>query len=131
MRGKRACVALVLAALAQGCASTTPEWAESINPCCGQDLIAQGIEPPQDRCADIVVDQETAFRLMKDLSGGAVAQWEVRLIPGGPACIWRLWPGEVGFKPENVQPDWVGNEPARQDSAAVGDTTNTGEADGD
>jgi len=119
MRGMRVCAALVLAALAQGCASTTPEWAQSINPCCGQDLIANGIEPPQDRCADIVVDQQTAFRLMKDLSGGAVAQWEVRLIPGGPACIWRTWPGDLEFEPENVQPDWLGNEPAPEDSTAA------------
>ncbi len=126
MKLKLACAATVLAVIAQGCTSTTPEWAESINPCCGQDLVSQGIEPPQNRCADIVVDQQTAFRLMKDLSGGAVTHWEVRLIPGGPACIWKIWPDEVGFQPENVQPDWIGNETAPGDSGAAADTTKTG-----
>ncbi|MBD3349011.1 MAG: hypothetical protein GF400_07425, partial [Candidatus Eisenbacteria bacterium] len=88
------CAALGLVALA-GCARTGPEWATDLNPCCGQDLMEKGVEPPQDRCADIVVDQRTAFLLMKDLGGSAVAQYEVRLIPGGPACIWRVWPDDT------------------------------------
>jgi peptide methionine sulfoxide reductase msrA/msrB len=76
-----------------GCATQNPKWAKSTNPCCGQDLLAQGITPPEDRCADLVVDQDTAFRLMMSLGGSAALQWHVRLIPGGPACIWRVWPG--------------------------------------
>jgi len=109
---------VALAAISLGCASTTPEWAEGINPCCGQDLMERGIEPPQDRCADIVVDQQTAFRLMKDLGGSAATHWEVRLIPGGPACIWRLWPGDLSDEPRGVQPDWTGS-----DENALPDTT--------
>ena len=105
-----------------GCARTNPEWAESLSPCCGQDLIEKGIEPPQDRCADIVVDQRTAFRLMKDLGGSAVAHWEVRLIPGGPACIWRIWPGDASWEPDNVQPDWLGREKS-PDNVAAPDST--------
>jgi hypothetical protein len=120
--GRTAVVGLTLALLAaalSGCASPNEEWADTVNPCCGQDLIEKGVEPPVDRCADMVVDQVTAMRLMKDLTGGAVAHWEVRLIPGGPACIWRMWPGDTSFKAENVQPDWVGDEPARGDTTAA------------
>jgi hypothetical protein len=80
--------------LLAGCSVRNPTWAKSINPCCGQDLVLQGIEPPEDRCADIVVDQSTARRLMADIAqGNAVTQWHVRFIPGGPACIWYEWPG--------------------------------------
>jgi hypothetical protein len=86
---------VALAALAAtGCATRTPDWAASVNPCCGQDLVAVGIEPPEDRCADIVVDQATAWQLMAALGGGAgTTQWHARFIPGGPACIWKDWPG--------------------------------------
>jgi len=87
------CLLALAVALAVGCATQNPKWAKSTNPCCGQDLLAKGITPPEDRCADIVVDQDTAFRLMMGLGGSAAVQWHVRLIPGGPACIWRIWPG--------------------------------------
>ncbi len=83
----------LLLTLATGCATQNPEWAKSTNPCCGQDLLLKGITPPEDRCADMVVDQDTARRLMMSLGGSAASQWHVRLIPGGPACIWRIWPG--------------------------------------
>jgi len=88
-----ASVVAVLLALGSGCAMQNPEWAKSTNPCCGQDLLLKGITPPEDRCADMVVDQDTARRLMMGLGGSAASQWHVRLIPGGPACIWRIWPG--------------------------------------
>lgn len=95
MRAKRLAAGfwVVALALALGCATQNPKWATSTNPCCGQDLLLRGITPPEDRCADLVVDQETAFRLMMGLGGSAALQWHVRLIPGGPACIWRIWPG--------------------------------------
>lgn len=125
MRRTRMVAVVSLALLAQGCTTVAPEWAESINPCCGQDLLEKGIEPPEDRCADIVVDQETARRLMMDMSGGAVAHWHVRLIPGGPACIWRVWPGRDAAVPENVQPDWLGTEPASEDSTGADDSGRT------
>jgi hypothetical protein len=84
----------VAVTLLVGCSRRNPEWAGAVNPCCGQDLVLLGIEPPEDRCADIVLDQETARRLMASLaSGSGGTQWHVRFIPGGPACIWEQWPG--------------------------------------
>lgn len=115
-------LAASLAVLLSGCARHNPEWATSVNPCCGQDLMLQGIEPPEDRCADIVVDQETARRLMADVaSGSGMTRWHVRFIPGGPACIWREWTGltEDDFEhvdpPESVQEEQL--EAVEADSA--------------
>jgi hypothetical protein len=86
--------ALLCLAASAGCSQRNPRWASSVNPCCGQDLILKGIEPPEDRCADIVLDQETARRLMSDIaSGNGVTRWHVRFIPGGPACIWETYSG--------------------------------------
>jgi hypothetical protein len=91
--------------LLAGCSVRNPGWAESINPCCGQDLVLKGIEPPEDRCADIVVDQRTARRLMADVaSGSGMTHWHVRFIPGGPACIWYEWPGLTEEEFQEVQP---------------------------
>lgn len=116
-------VLLALAALAAGCATQNPEWAKSTNPCCGQDLALRGITPPEDRCADMVVDQDTARRLMMGLGGSAASQWHVRLIPGGPACIWRIWPGisksdfQEARPPAAAEGDTV---PARHEVATLG-----------
>ncbi len=117
-------VALLCAVLCFGCSRRNPEWASEINPCCGQDLVLQGIDPPEDRCADIVVDQETARRLMARIAGGSgVTHWHVRFIPGGPACIWEEWPGltEDEFlhvdPPEEVQKEQL--EAVRGDTGAV------------
>jgi hypothetical protein len=114
-----------------GCSVQSPGWAESINPCCGQDLVLQGIDPPENRCADIVVDQRTARRLMTDVAqGNAITHWHVRFIPGGPACIWYQWPGltEEDFlevdPPEDVEGE-VRNgdemEAAPADTGAAGE----------
>jgi hypothetical protein len=111
--------ALVCAAGCAGCARTSPEWAAHVNPCCGQDLILLGIDPPEDRCADIVVDQATARRLMMDI-GASTSHWHVRFIPGGPACIWEEWPRldeDAGLYVD--PPDDVQQEQLR---AARGDT---------
>jgi hypothetical protein len=78
----------------QGCASSNPEWADSINPCCGQDEVLAGEEPSEDRCADLVVSREAALALAWSAArGGGMTQWRVRMLPGGPACVWRKWPG--------------------------------------
>lgn len=104
-----------------GCSLRNPTWAESVNPCCGQDLVLRGIEPPEDRCADIVVDQETARRLMADIAGGSgLTQWHVRFIPGGPACIWREWPGVTDKQFREVKPPEGVDGDAIE--AAMGDT---------
>ena len=124
MRRLAASVVLLCAVAAlQGCSLRNPTWAESVNPCCGQDLVLRGIEPPEDRCADIVVDQETARRLMADIAGGSgLTQWHVRFIPGGPACIWREWPGLTDEHFREVEPpgdiDETTLEPAPGDSTA-------------
>lgn len=111
---------VALGLVVAGCASQNPRWATSTNPCCGQDLALKGIVPPEDRCADIVVDQETAYQLMMSLSGSAVAQWHVRLIPGGPACIWRIWPDVRREDFEHVAPP--GDSGAGKSQPAPGDT---------
>jgi len=109
--------------LSTGCSSRNPSWADAINPCCGQDLVLRGIDPPEDRCADIVLDQETARRLMADVaSGSGMTHWHVRFIPGGPACIWQEWPGltEEEFREVELpaeQEDGRGDAPP--DSAAA------------
>jgi hypothetical protein len=110
---------VTLAGTGVGCSSRNPPWATSINPCCGQDLIIQGIDPPVDRCADIVLDQETARRLMTDIaSGEGMTHWHVRFIPGGPACIWEMSPGLSEEDYRHVRPP-VGMEAAeRQDAKA-------------
>ncbi len=118
-----ASILLVALSLLQGCSPRNPTWASSVNPCCGQDLVLRGIEPPEDRCADIVVDQETARRLMADIGSGAgLTHWHVRFIPGGPACIWREWPGLTDEDFREVRPpeDSVddGLEPSEGDSSA-------------
>ena len=80
--------------VALGCASRNPEWAESINPCCGQDEMLAGEEPSENRCADMVLSREAALALsLGAAAGSGMTQWRVRFIPGGPACIWRKWPG--------------------------------------
>jgi hypothetical protein len=77
-----------------GCTSQNPEWAESINPCCGQDEVLAGGVPSENRCADMVVSRESAMALAwRMASSGGMTEWRVRLLPGGPACIWRKWPG--------------------------------------
>lgn len=112
---------VLVAVLATGCSRRNPPWAQSINPCCGQDLVLMGIEPPEDRCADIVVDQETARRLMADIaSGSGMTHWHVRFIPGGPACIWRQWPGLTDDEFQHVEPPEEIQEEQRE--AVRGDT---------
>jgi hypothetical protein len=111
---------VALGLVAAGCALQNPRWAASTNPCCGQDLALKGIVPPEDRCADIVVDQETAYQLMMSLSGSAAAQWHVRLIPGGPACIWRVWPDVRREDFDLVAPP--GDSGAAKAEPAPGDT---------
>jgi hypothetical protein len=124
MRRLTAIVAFVLAsAVLYGCSLRNPAWADSVNPCCGQDLVLRGIDPPEDRCADIVVDQETARRLMADVAGGSgLTQWHVRFIPGGPACIWREWPGLTDEHFRDVEPPEAAEgsdlEAAQSDSGA-------------
>jgi hypothetical protein len=120
----------------QGCSLRNPTWADSINPCCGQDLVLRGIDPPEDRCADIVVDQETARRLMADLAGGSgLTQWHARFIPGGPACIWSQWPGLTDKEFRDVRPpedlEGGGREAAQGDSGVTPapEATERGEAD--
>lgn len=124
MMRRTAALLLVLSlVLSTGCSSRNPSWADAINPCCGQDLVLQGIDPPEDRCADIVLDQETARRLMADIaSGSGMTHWHVRFIPGGPACIWQEWPGltEEQFREVELPAEQEdGREEARPDSAGV------------
>jgi len=122
---RRAGVLLLMLSLvlSTGCSSRNPSWADAINPCCGQDLVLRGIEPPEDRCADIVLDQETARRLMADVaSGSGMTHWHVRFIPGGPACIWQEWPGltEEEFREVELPAEQEdGREDARPDSVAA------------
>lgn len=112
-------VAIAAAGLAAGaCTMQNPEWATSTNPCCGQDLMAKGITPPEDRCADMVVDQDTARHLMMSLAGSAASQWHVRLIPGGPACIWRVWPGVSREDFREARPPEAGDEEAGNGAGA-------------
>ena len=123
MRRLSVLVVLPLAVLLlPGCSVRNPKWADSINPCCGQDLVLRGIEPPEDRCADIVVDQETALRLMADIaSGSGMKHWHVRFIPGGPACIWNEWPGLTDDEFRDVKPPEGAQERALE--AAQGDSS--------
>ncbi len=87
-------VAAALLVLAAGCTFRNPEWAESLNPCCGQDEMLEGMEPSEERCADMVISREAAMQLAWTFAAGSgMTQWRVRLLPGGPACIWRKWPG--------------------------------------
>jgi hypothetical protein len=51
------------------------------------------------------VDEATARRLMADLAvGGGLTHWRARFIPGGPACIWREWPGLTDEEFRSVRP---------------------------
>ena len=85
---------LALVVLLGGCTSQNPEWATSLNPCCGQDEVLEGKEPSERRCADMVVSRESAMDIAWRMAAGSgMTQWRVRLLPGGPACIWKKWPG--------------------------------------
>jgi hypothetical protein len=85
---------VALVPLLGGCTSPNPEWATSLNPCCGQDEVLDGREPSERRCADMVVSRESAMDIAWRMAAGSgMTQWRVRLLPGGPACIWRKWPG--------------------------------------
>ncbi len=116
---------LALALLVGGCTHQNPEWAESVNPCCGQDELLEGHEPSEEDCADMVVSQEVAMRLawLAASSSGAT-QWRVRLLPGGPACIYKKYPGLMKsdyLTVEKAGPDTVlgGIEPAPADTAGA------------
>jgi hypothetical protein len=105
---------LALVALLGGCTSQNPEWATSLNPCCGQDEVLEGKEPSERRCADMVVSRESAMDIAWRMAAGSgMTQWRVRLLPGGPACIYRKWPGltDDDYKYVLIRPD--------ADSAAV------------
>lgn len=120
----RTCALVVLVALVQGCTIQNPEWADSINPCCGQDEVAAGLTPSEDRCADMVISQEAALRLAWQVAAGSgMTEWRVRLIPGGPACIWRKWPGVTEDDFRRVSAAAAAEEPltepARADSGVV------------
>ena len=87
-------IVAVLAAWLVGCASTNEEFAETVNPCCGQDEIAAGREPSEERCADLVVSRDAVMSVAWSAAAGSgMTHWRVRILPGGPACIWRRWPG--------------------------------------
>jgi hypothetical protein len=129
-------IALLCLLVSAGCSERNPRWASSVNPCCGQDLILKGIEPPEDRCADIVLDQETARRLMTDIaSGNGVTRWHVRFIPGGPACIWQTHSGLT--RDDYLQVDPPGEvlekevEAVRADTGAGGSGGERGREDED
>lgn len=106
-----------------GCASRTPEWAESIDPCCGQDEVLAGMEPSESRCADFVVSREAALALAwSAAAGGGMKHWRVRILPGGPACVWKKWPG---LTEEDYLIGAERSEEARPDTLTpdVGDST--------
>jgi hypothetical protein len=87
-------VGLSLLVCIVGCSFHNEEFADTLNPCCGQDELLAGEEPSEPRCADLVVSQDVAWVLAGQLGGGSsMSHWRVRLIPGGPACIWYKWPG--------------------------------------
>jgi hypothetical protein len=124
-----ALVVLLLSTLVpflDGCTFQNPEWAESINPCCGQDEMLAGEEPSESRCADMVVSRESAMALAwRMASGGGMTEWRVRLLPGGPACIWRKWPGltddDYAYALRRAGSDSVVGNPAPPDTtSAVG-----------
>ena len=105
---------LVLVPFLSGCTFQNPEWATSLNPCCGQDEVLEGKEPSERRCADMVISRESAMDLAWRMAAGSgMTQWRVRLLPGGPACIWRKWPGltDDDYEYALIRPD--------ADSAAV------------
>jgi len=84
-----------------------PRWADSINPCCGQDEIADGKEPSEKRCADMVISRESVMDVAwRVAAGSGMTQWRVRLIPGGPACIWRKWPGVTDEDLDPADYEW-------------------------
>ena len=87
-------VGLSLLVCIVGCSFHNEEFADTLNPCCGQDELLAGEVPSENRCADLVVSQDVAWALVGQLGGGSsMSHWRVRLIPGGPACIWYKWPG--------------------------------------
>jgi hypothetical protein len=113
---------LFIALLVGGCSMQNPRWASSINPCCGQDELLEGEEPSEERCADMVVSREAAMQIAWGAAAGSgMTQWRVRLLPGGPACIWRKWPGLTDDDYLEVDP---GAEAASDTlEKAPGDTT--------
>lgn len=99
---------LTLVPLLVGCAFRNPEWATSLNPCCGQDEVLEGKEPSETRCADMVVSRESVMDVAwRVAAGSGMTHWRVRLLPGGPACIWRTWPGltDDDYKYALIRPD--------------------------
>jgi hypothetical protein len=99
---------LTLVPLLLGCSFRNPEWATSLNPCCGQDEVLEGKEPSETRCADMVVSRESVMDVAWRMAAGSgMTQWRVRLLPGGPACIWRKWPGltDDDYKYVLIRPD--------------------------
>jgi len=105
---------LALVPFLDGCTSQNPEWATSLNPCCGQDEVLEGKEPSERRCADMVISRESVMDVAWRMAAGSgMTQWRVRLLPGGPACIWRKWSGltDDDYKYVLIRPD--------ADSAAV------------
>jgi hypothetical protein len=105
-----------------GCTFQNPEWAESLNPCCGQDEVLEGNVPSEGHCADMVVSRESAMSLAWRMAGGGMTHWRVRLLPGGPACIYRKWPGltEDDYAYALIRPDADSSsaEPAATDTAS-------------
>jgi len=118
-------VVLLAAALLAGCSSSRPEWADALNPCCGQDEILAGDRPSEGRCADMVVSREAALSLAwRVAAGSGMTRWRVRLLPGGPACIWKKWPSleQEDFEHVVVGRDTLG---ATRSAAAVDSTAAT------
>ena len=114
---------LTLVPLLVGCAFRNPEWATSLNPCCGQDEVLEGEEPSETRCADMVISRESAMDVAWRMAAGSgMTQWRVRLLPGGPACIWRKWPGltDEDYKYALIRP---GADSAAIDSAPAATAT--------
>lgn len=116
---------LTLVPLLNGCTSLNHEWAASLNPCCCQDEVLAGEEPSESRCADMVVSRESAMDIAWRMAAGSgMTQWRVRLLPGGPACIWRKWPGltedDYDYVLIRSEPDSDAVERASADTAAVG-----------
>lgn len=106
-----------------GCTFQNPEWATSLNPCCGQDEVLEGEEPSESRCADMVISRESVMDLAwRVAAGSGMTQWRVRLLPGGPACIWRKWPGLTDDDYEYAlirhDADSTASEPAAADTVS-------------
>jgi hypothetical protein len=112
-----------LVPLLVGCTSPNPEWATSLNPCCGQDEVLEGKEPSESRCADMVISRESVMDVAwRVAAGSGMSRWRVRLLPGGPACIWRKYPGltdeDYEYALTRPEADSIAGEAAASDSAA-------------